>query len=111
MNRFAIGLAILLAGCTSPQDSGVTAIVGARLESGANRPPIEYSVVVIADGKIRAAGTQAAVPVPKGSQIIRALGMTVEPVPGGDPIEAGRPANLVLKGPTDRYMRNGEWVP
>jgi hypothetical protein len=111
MTRSLVGLAIVLAGCTSPQDSGVTVIVGARLESGANRAPIEYSVVVIADGKIRAAGTQAAVPVPKGSQIIRGLGMTVEPVPGGDPVEAGRPANLVLKGPTDRYMRNGEWVP
>jgi hypothetical protein len=111
MTRGLVGLAIFLVGCTSPQDSGVKVIVGARLESGANRPPIEYSVVVIADGKIRAAGTQAAVPVPKGSLIISGLGMTVEPVPGGDPVEAGRSANLVLKGPVDRYMRNGEWVP
>lgn len=111
MKRYIIGVAILLAGCVSPQDSGVKVIVGARLESGANRSPIEHSVVVIADGKIRAAGTQAAVPVPKGSLIIQGLGMTIEPVPGGDPIEAGRQANLVLKGPTDRYMRNGEWVP
>jgi hypothetical protein len=111
MKRCLIGFAILLAGCTSPQDSGVKVIVGARLESGANRPPIEYSVVVIADGKIRAAGTQAAVPVPKGSLIISGLGMTVEPVPGGNPIEAGRQANLILKGTVDRYMRNGEWVP
>jgi hypothetical protein len=68
-------------------------------------------VVVIADGKIRAAGTQAAVPVPKGSEITSGMGMTVEPVPGGEPIEAGRPANLVLKGPTTKVMRNGEWIP
>jgi len=99
----------LLAGCTSAKDSGVKAIVGARLERGST-PAIEHSVVVIAEGKIRAAGTQAAVPVPKGSEITSGLGMTIEPVPGGEPIEAGRPANLVLKGSKDRYMRNGEWV-
>jgi hypothetical protein len=106
---FCLGL--FLTACTSPKDSGVKVIVGARLESGANHPPIEYSVVVIADGKIRAAGTQAAVPVPKGSEITSGMGMTVEPVPGGEPIEAGRPANLVLKGPTTKVMRNGEWIP
>jgi hypothetical protein len=104
-------LAAFLVGCTSPKDSGVKVIVGARLETGANKTPIEYSVVVIADGKIRAAGTQAAVPVPKGSEITSGMGMTIEPVPGGDPIEAGRPANLVLRGTTVRMMRNGEWVP
>jgi hypothetical protein len=102
---------VFLTACTSPKDSGVKVIVGARLESGANKPPIEYSVVVIADGKIRAAGTQAAVPVPKGSEITSGMGMTLEPVPGGEPIEAGRPANLVLKGPTTKVMRNGEWIP
>jgi hypothetical protein len=104
-------LAVFLTACTSPQDSGVQVIVGARLESGANKTPIEYSVVVIADGKIRAAGTEAAVPVPKGSEITRGMGMTIEPVPGGEPIEAGRPANLMLKGSTTRTMRNGKWIP
>ena len=108
--NFLICMAILLTACTSPQDSGVQVIVGARLETGANNTPIEHSVVVIADGKIRAAGTQAAVPVPKGSEITGGLGMTIQPVPGGEPIEPGRPANLILKGPKDRYMRNGKWV-
>jgi hypothetical protein len=36
--------------------------------------------------------------------------MTVEPEPGGDPIEPGRPANLILKGATERKMHNGEWI-
>jgi hypothetical protein len=108
--NFLVCFAILLTACTSPQESGVKVIVGARLETGANNPPIEHSVVVIADGKIRAAGTQAEVPVPKGSEITGGLGMTIQPVPGGEPIEAGRPANLILKGAKDRYMRNGKWV-
>ncbi len=111
MIRFLVCLAVFLTACTSSKDSGVKVIVGARLESGANHPPIEYSVVIIADGKIRAAGTQAAVPVPKGSEITSGMGMTIKPVPGGDPVEAGRPANLVLKGPTTKVMRNGEWIP
>jgi hypothetical protein len=106
-----LAMAILLSACTSPQDSGVKVIVGARLETGTNQPPIEHSVVVIADGKIRAAGPQSAVPVPKGSEIISGMGMGIEPVPGGEPIEAGRAANLVLKGATTRTMRNGEWIP
>jgi hypothetical protein len=101
-------LAISMTACTSPQDSGVKVIVGARLETGA--APIEHSVVVIAEGKIRAAGTQAAVPVPKGSEIISGMGMTIQPL-DGEPIEPGRPANLILKGPSIRTMRNGEWVP
>ena len=108
---FLFCAAVLLSSCTSPKDSGVKVIVGARLETGTNHLSIDHSVVVIADGKIRAAGTQAAVPVPKGSEITSGLGMTIEPVPGGEPIEAGRPADLVLKGAKDRFMRNGEWVP
>jgi hypothetical protein len=102
-------LAISITACTSPQDSGVKVIVGARLETSA--APIEHSVVVIADGKIRAAGTQAAIPVPKGSEIISGMGMTIQPLPDGGPIEPGRPANLILKGSSIRTMRNGEWVP
>jgi len=100
-----------LAACTNPQDSGAQVIVGAHLAATPGHDPIEYSVVVIADGKFRAVGTQAAIPVPKGSTIVRGLGMTLSPVPGGDPIEAGRAANLVLEGNgSRREMRNGTWV-
>jgi hypothetical protein len=99
-----------LVACVSPQESGVKVIVGAKLDPGAGRPPIDYSVVVVADGKIRAAGPQATTPVPKGAEITRGLGMTIEPAPGGGSIEPGQPANLVLKGATERTMRNGEWL-
>jgi hypothetical protein len=94
--------ALALAGCTSPDASGVKVIVGAKLGA------IDYSVVVIENGKITAAGPQSQVPVPKGSEITRGIGMTIEP--DGDSIEPGHPANLILKGPTERKMHNGEWV-
>jgi hypothetical protein len=102
--------AFLLSACTHPQDSGVKVIVGAKLENGQGRTPLDYSVVIVADGKIQAAGPQSSTPVPNGAVMIRGLGMTLEPIPGGDPIEPGRPANLVLKGATERVMHNGEWV-
>jgi len=93
---------LALAGCTSP--SGVKVIVGAKLGS------IDYSVVVIENGKITAAGPQSQIPVPKGSTITSGIGMTIEP--DGDSIEPGRPANLILKGAaTTRKMHNGEWLP
>ena len=116
MRRIALLIAPLaLAACTE-QSSGVKVIVGARLIAAPGREPIEYSVVVIQGGKIRAAGPQSSTPVPKGAEIIRGLGMTVEPPPEGDAIEPGRPANLLLiEAPSGspasgRIMRNGEWV-
>jgi hypothetical protein len=67
-------------------------------------------VVVIAKGKFRSVGPQSSTPVPKGAELTRGLGMTIEPAAGGGPIEAGQPATLVLRGATDRVMRDGEWV-
>ena len=101
-----------LSGCVSPQESGVQVIVGAKLDPGNSRPPVDYSVVVIADGKFQAVGPQSSTPVPKGAEIVRGLGMTIQPVSGGGPIEPGRPADLTLKGATGlRVMRAGKWVP
>jgi|GEM_PF-2816241 len=103
MKKLLFILLLPLASCTMPDASGVKVIVGAKLLS----PPIDYSVIVIENGKFTAVGPQSQVPVPKGSAITKGLGMTVE----GVAIEVGKPANLVLKGETVRRMRNGEWVP
>ncbi len=102
MKKFLLLCALIFSACTSPTASGVKVIVGAKLGS------IDYSVIVIENGKITAAGPQAQIPVPKGSEITRGIGMTIEP--DGNSIEPGRPANLILKGATDRKMHNGEWV-
>jgi hypothetical protein len=109
--RGLIVCAILLSACVSPRDSGLKVIVGAKLEAGGGHVPLDYSVVVVGDGKFQAVGPQSSTPVPAGAEMIRGLGMTIQPIPGGDPIEAGRAANLVLKGATEaRVMRNGKWV-
>lgn len=104
MKPTVLALALFFAACVRPQDSGVKVIVGAKLGS------LEYSVVVIADGKFRAVGPQSSTPVPKGAEITRGLGMTIEPLPAGAPIEPGKPADLVLKGASERIMRGGEWI-
>jgi hypothetical protein len=101
---------LLLAGCNSPQESGVKVIVGARLIAAPGRTPVEYSVVVIDGTKFREVGPQSSTPVPKGAEMTRGIGMTIESVPSGGPIEPGQPANLVLKGATNRVMKNGEWM-
>jgi hypothetical protein len=93
----------------------VQVIVGAKLEPGPGRPPVDYSVVVVADGKFQAVGPQSSTPVPMGAKMTSGLGMTIQSIPGGDPIEPGRPANLVLKNGSEketaeRVMRNGVWV-
>jgi hypothetical protein len=104
-----------IAACSPSQPSSLKVIVGARLIAAPGRGPIEHSVVVIDEGKFREVGAQASTPVPKGAQMIQGIGMTIEAVPDGGPIEPGQPANLVMKGSpekglTDRVMRNGEWV-
>jgi hypothetical protein len=117
----AVLVAMLAAGilgtvaCAPEQPSGVKVIVGARLIAAPGRAPIDYSVVVIDGGKFLAVGPQSSTPVPKGAEMFRGIGMTIEPAPGSGPIEPGQPANLVMKGSpekglTDRVMRNGEWV-
>ena len=104
MKRFVVFLLLPLAACISPKESGVKVIVGAKLDS------LDHSVVVISDGKFEAVGSQSATPVPKGAEIISGMGMTIQQAPGGGPIEAGRSADLILKGPTARVMRHGEWT-
>jgi hypothetical protein len=111
MKRLLLLLTVILAGCVSPEESGVKVIVGAKLIPATGRPPIEYSVVVIEKGKFRDIGPQQSTPVPKAAEMTRGIGMTIEPLPGGNPIEVGQPANLILKGSPDRIMKGGEWVP
>jgi hypothetical protein len=107
MKKLLVIAALSLSACTPPNASGVKVIVGAKLVMPGH-DPIDYSVVVIENGKITAAGPQAIVPVPKGSAITKGIGMTLEP--DGDSIEPGHAADLILKGATERKMHNGEWV-
>ena len=77
-----IALALALTACTSPQESGVKVIVGAKLIAAPGAAPIEYSVVIVDGSRFRAAGPQRSTPVPKGAEMTRGIGMIVEPAPG-----------------------------
>jgi hypothetical protein len=110
MKKIVMLALLLLAGCNSPRESGVKVIVGARLIAAPGQPPIEHSVVVVEGTKFREVGPQSSTPVPKGAEMTGGIGMTIESLPGSGPIEAGRPANLVLKGSAERVMKNGEWA-
>jgi hypothetical protein len=109
-------IALGLTGCAEPGvEPGLKALVGGRLESGGGASTIEYAVVVIASGKIRAIGAQADVPVPKGAQAISAKGLVIRPLAQDARLESGAQADLVLVNPqtgqAEKTMRDGEWVP
>lgn len=93
---------------------GMLAIVGARLEPSLDAEPIEYSVVVIQDGKFEAVGPQATTPVPKDAETMQGAGLTLSPSPYNATIAVGEPANLTVQetdtGTPRGIMSNGEWV-
>lgn len=56
-----------------------TAIVGAKLIDGAGGPPVENSVVIIENGRIRAAGPRAQVTMPANSVRVDGTGKVIIP--------------------------------
>jgi hypothetical protein len=109
-----IACLIALAACSMPGGEGGIAIVGARLEPSLDAEPIPFSVVVIRDGQIVAAGPQATTPVPKGAETIQGAGKVIQPSPYTATIAAGQPANLLLRdaesGTPERIMSEGQWI-
>jgi hypothetical protein len=108
-------LTLLLCGCAEPAvESGFVAIVGGRLEPSLDAEPIPYSVIVIAAGKIRAIGSQATTPVPKGAETINAKGKLIRPMPYDATLAPGSPADLMMfdaeTGAPDSIMKDGEWA-
>jgi hypothetical protein len=113
MKRFSLVLfaaALALPGCGDTAGPKKIAIAGARLEPGAGKPPIAYSIVVIEAGKFKAVGEQAEVPLPKDSEVINGLEQTLSPLDASGVIAVGEPANLTLKGAREtRTMKEGVW--
>ena len=86
--RFVVLLAITtLAACgqspapsgESVGDSGVVAIVGARVIDGTGASPVADAVVLIRDGRIAAVGPREATGVPDGAEALDATGQTIIP--------------------------------
>lgn len=87
----------LLAACgaaSEPVDPADLAIVGAQLIDGTGGDVVADAVILIDDGRVRAAGPSDVVEVPEGTEIVDAAGKTV--IPGlvdlhahyGGPVEA-----------------------
>lgn len=55
------------------------ALVGAKLIDGTGRPPIDNAIVIVRDRRIIAAGPRASTPVPAGTRVVNAAGMTMVP--------------------------------
>jgi len=72
-------LALFVSGCKPPEKPAVTSIVGAVLIDGTGGPPISDSVVTVENGRIRAAGSRASLPVPAEAEKIDGAGRFVIP--------------------------------
>jgi len=72
-------LALFVSGCKPPEKPAVTSIVGAVLIDGTGGPPISDSVVTVENGRIRAAGSRASLPVPAEAEKIDGAGKFVTP--------------------------------
>jgi N-acetylglucosamine-6-phosphate deacetylase len=107
-----VSAALVSAGCQQPVDASVQILVGGTLLDGRGGAPLDYPVVVVEEGKIRAVGPQTHVPIPTGSRKIDTTGYTIRPADGGGPLVAGAPADLVLvdsAGKISRRMVQGTW--
>jgi len=81
MPRYA-ALALLsfaLCACKPAEEGHVKAIIGAVLIDGAGGPPLSNSVVVVASGRIRAAGPHSNVPIPADADKIDGAGNFLVP--------------------------------
>ena len=94
LTLLAIALLAACGAATPDADPADLAIVGAQLIDGTGGEPIADAVILIDDGRVRAAGPSNAVEVPDGTEVIDAAGKTV--IPGlvdlhahyGGPLEA-----------------------
>jgi imidazolonepropionase-like amidohydrolase len=76
---FALGLSLAGATLVATQPPAVTAIAGATLIDGNGGAPVTDGVVLIANGRITAAGPRSSTAVPAGATIINASGKYVLP--------------------------------
>ena len=80
---FLLGVSLSACGAESWQsvdsESAPITVLGAKLIDGTGADPVGDSVVVVAGTRIRAVGSRADTPVPKGGEIIDGRGKTVMP--------------------------------
>jgi hypothetical protein len=97
--RYGSALALLLASalltaCKPPEETRITAIIGAVLIDASSAPPISRSVLVVAGSRIRSIGEQASTPVPAGSDKINGAGKFLIAAPVAIPSDLPRVRTL-----------------
>lgn len=119
------GLLALLASCGNSEDTPAKplpkVIVGGTLIDGTGRPPIPDALIVVENGKVKAAGAMKDLKVPEPATRTNATGLFITPTQTGARIEYDAPADLFLVqgNPIDnpmvlmnpmRVMKAGEWT-
>src|SRR4051812_15819853 len=64
---------------SAPLRAKITALVGGRLIDGWGGAPVNNSVILIEDERIKAVGTAETLPVPAGAEVVDLRGMSVLP--------------------------------
>ena len=77
----ALSLLAALCSCTPPQAGHTKVIVGAILLDGEGGPPMSDSVVVVAEGRIQAAGPRSSVPIPEEADKVNGASKYLVPSP------------------------------
>ncbi|HEX3128381.1 MAG TPA: amidohydrolase family protein [Thermoanaerobaculia bacterium] len=70
---------VLLTGAAPAASGPITALVGGRLIDGFGGRPIENSVILVENGRIKTVGRVGETAVPEGAQVISTEGMSVLP--------------------------------
>ena len=120
MSRAAPAALLLVSFACAPTPEGRSkALLGALLLDGSGGPPLSNSIVIVEDGRIRAAGAPSAVPVPDDADKVDGSGKVIVPAPvdvsdgahsaalirAGSPEEARRAvAALAARRPTVLYL-------
>jgi len=73
--------ALTLAACKPSEETRLKVIIGATLIDGSGGPPMSRSVIIVAGSRVRATGTQAATPIPAGSDKFDGSGRFAAPLP------------------------------
>jgi imidazolonepropionase-like amidohydrolase len=108
---------MLLAGC---QNSSVKVLIGGTAIVAPGAQPIQDSVIVVADGRIRSVGVRKDVPIPQDSERTDVSGKWIVPA-DNERLAINESADLMildrapdgvkpaLPADVSRRMRNGQW--
>jgi imidazolonepropionase-like amidohydrolase len=103
----ALVLFLCLCACEPPQVGHTKVIVGAVLLDGQGGPPMSDSVVVVAEGRIQAAGPRSSVPIPQEADEVDGSSRFLVPTPI-DVCDRAEPPGIVRAATAEDARRQVE---